>query len=176
MNSNAFYVVDRITGKAGFQNGTASQIGSNSVTDLDLSANSDPYTIVVRTPDTCVLTGAGNDVIWGLSGNNLVDAGSGMNFIFGSKSGNDTFVVDSAAKSTSDTIVGFHHGDCINLDAATDMGWTLNWTNSVIGTVLHATDAVTHAAASITFQGIGSHTMFTTGIGGGGFKTTIAMT
>ena len=133
----------------------------------------DSIAIVAQTPNTFVKNVSGSAAIQLLSGQNVVDAGHGSNFLV-SGTGSDTFFLDGRSSGvTWDTIVGFHAGD-----VATLWGFRPGTTNSVwvenegapghTGLTMHADMAGTgQVTASLTFAGMTSadksHWAVTTG-------------
>ena len=130
----------------------------------------DSLNVTALTSGAFIKTGAGNDAIAVHGGTNVVDAGTGSNFVTGGD-GFDTFYLDarniSAAASAAgpvpgaiwDTIQNFGTGDAATLWSV-GRGAALSWQNNGgavghTGLTLHANKA-NGTEASITFAGIDS--------------------
>lgn len=71
--------------------------------------------IIAGTPNVFVKNFVGDAAVGLLSGQNVVDAGKGSNFLVGG-TGTDVFFLDGrSAAVTWDTVVGFHAGDIVTL-------------------------------------------------------------
>jgi ELWxxDGT repeat protein len=113
-------------------------------------------------PNSFIRTGTGDDAITVFTGNNVVDAYQGSNFLT-SGTGNDTFFVDArGGGSTWDTIVNFTAGDAVTLwgykngtstDGTTDKWYASDGTPGFTGLTVHAKLDGTTINASITFAG-----------------------
>jgi len=95
---------------------------------IDLTPDS--LNIAALTPDMFIHTGAGDDAVALLSGNNVVDGGAGSNFLVGG-SGTDTFFVDARGATAAiwSTVAGFHSGDAATLFGVAPGTQTLTWTD-----------------------------------------------
>ena len=80
------------------------------------------------TPGLFIHTGSGNDAVALLSGTNVVDGGTGSNFLTAG-TGADTFFVDArnAAKDVWTTVSRFHHGDSVTFWGISPASRTFNW-------------------------------------------------
>ena len=130
----------------------------------------DSLNITAMTSNAFIKTGSGNDAIAVHGGTNVVDAGTGSNFVTGGD-GFDTFFLDArnipAASSAAgpvpgaiwDTIQNFGSGDAATLWSV-GRGAALSWQNNGgavghTGLTLHANKA-NGTEASLTFAGIDS--------------------
>lgn len=113
--------------------------------------------IAAQASNVFVHTGDGDDAITVVSGQNVLDAGQGSNFLTGG-SGNDTFFVDGrGGQVTWGTLVNFHPGDTATLWGYTAGTSTFTWADDegaagYTGRTLHA-DLAGGGTASITFAG-----------------------
>ncbi len=119
----------------------------------------DPLAMVAQTPNTFIKCVAGEAAIQLLSGQNVVDAGPGSNFLIGG-TGQATFYLDGRpAGETWDTIVGFHPGDIVTLwgfqSGVSSYWWDDNaGATGYIGRTLRADlTGSGHIEESITFAG-----------------------
>ncbi|MGH3422332.1 MAG: hypothetical protein ACRDOD_22380, partial [Streptosporangiaceae bacterium] len=103
-------------------------------------------------------SGSGNDAISVHGGVNVLDGGTGSNFLTGG-SGTDTFYVDDrlAAADIWTTVVGLHAGDDATVWGITPGNFTLGWVGNdgaagYTGLTLHAT-AAGRPIASLTLTG-----------------------
>jgi Ca2+-binding RTX toxin-like protein len=113
--------------------------------------------IVAQTPNVFIKNVAGSAAVELLSGQNVVDAGHGSNFLLGG-TGTDVFFLDARQPvETWDTIVGFNPGDIATLwgfkDGVSRYWWDDNaGVTGYTGRTLRADLAGTgHIDASITF-------------------------
>lgn len=95
---------------------------------IDLTPDS--LSVTALAPDMFIHTGAGDDAVALLSGNNVVDGGAGSNFLVGG-SGTDTFFVDARGATAAiwSTVAGFHSGDAATLFGVSPGAQTLTWTD-----------------------------------------------
>ena len=115
--------------------------------------------IVTTAPDVFIKSFSGYDAIQLHSGQNVVDAGPGSNFLIGG-TGHDTFFLDgSSGAVTWDTILGFHPGDMVAMfgfhpDVSSyvwqDDDGTAGFTGRTIHADLRGSGMV---SASLTFAG-----------------------
>src|ERR1044071_2926371 len=98
------------------------------------------------------------DAIAVTSGTNVLDGGTGSNFLVGG-SGTDTFFVDDRGASADiwSTVVGFHAGDAATIWGVTPQDFSLDWADGqgaagYTGLTLHAT-AAGKPTASLTLAG-----------------------
>jgi Ca2+-binding RTX toxin-like protein len=115
--------------------------------------------IAVAVPDIFIHTGSGNDAVALLGGQNVVDGGTGSNFLT-SGSGTDTFFVDARAIAADvwSTVVGLHSGDAATLFGISPGTQALTWLDNdgavgAKGLTLHAT-ADGKPTASLTLAGL----------------------
>jgi hypothetical protein len=118
-----FTVADQTTGLTRVANGTpytgpVAGLKTQYVAQSDSAAISvDNLNIVAITPNTFIHTAGGTDAIdvSTVGGKNVLDGGTGSNFLVGGKlgSGSDTFFVDdrNTAADVFSTVVNFHAGD-----------------------------------------------------------------
>lgn len=152
---------------------------TDTTTGLSMAATGHPYTgpvsylmqeIVLLSPDNLAVasampnafihTGSGKDAIdvSRAGGNNVLDGGTGSNYLVGG-SGNDTFFVDDRGPTSSvwSTVVGFHAGDAATVWGVTPQDFALQWQDGqgavgATGLTLHAF-AVGKPDASLTLAG-----------------------
>ncbi len=120
---------------------------------------SDPLAIAAQTPNIFIKSVAGSAAVQLLSGQNVVDAGHGSNFLI-SGTGQDVFYLDDRQPAvTWDTIVNFHSGDIVTLwgyqAGTSSYSWDSNagapgYTGSTMRVDLAGTG---NTEASITFAG-----------------------
>lgn len=74
-------------------------------------------TLLSLTPNAFLVTGPGEDAIQVVGGNNVLDGGTGSNWLVGGTGqGSDTFFTDATLPgATWDTILNFHPGDSVTL-------------------------------------------------------------
>ena len=118
----------------------------------------DSLNINATVPNCFIHTGTGNDAIALLSGTNVVDGGTGSNFL-ASDSGLDTFFVDArnAMRDIWNTVSKFHSGDAVTLWGISPSVNVLSWSDGegaagYTGLTLHAS-AAGRPTASITLAG-----------------------
>ncbi len=118
----------------------------------------EPVAIVARTPNVFVKNFVGDAAVALLSGQNVVDAGKGSNFLIGG-TGDDVFFLDGRSDAvTWNTIVGFNRGDIATLFGfgPTSSYWwdesdgAPGYTGRTLRSDLHNAG---HPTASITFAG-----------------------
>ncbi|MBV9251501.1 MAG: hypothetical protein JO227_19915, partial [Acetobacteraceae bacterium] len=113
--------------------------------------------ISVNTDNWFIHSGSGEDAIAVHGGTNVLDGGTGSNFLVGA-SGSDTFFIDDRGASADiwSTLVNFHAGDACTLWGV-DQSFTLDWEDNqgaagYTGLTLHAMEAGT-PIASMTLAG-----------------------
>ena len=145
------FVTGNVTAYAGPVGGLQHQL-------LMLSA--DNLNITATAPNSFIHTGSGTDAIdvSAIGGNNVLDGGTGSNFLVGGK-GLDTFFVDArgASSATWSTVSGFHSGDAATLWGITPKDFALSWVDGQgavgsQGLTLHAS-AAGKPDASLTLAG-----------------------
>ncbi len=129
-----------------------------------INVTSDSLNISADSPNWFIHSGAGNDAIALSSGTNVVDGGTGSNFLT-SGNGTDTFFVDdrSAPAAIWSTISNFHAGDSVTVWGITPQNFSLSWVNGqgasgYTGLTLHATAAGV-PTASFTLVGFSTADM-----------------
>ena len=140
---------------------TLSQAYSGPVSYLQtqfVDITTDSLNVTAQVPNIFIHTGSGNDAVALLGGTNVVDGGTGSNFLTGG-SGSDTFFVDARAivSDVWSTVSAFHSGDAATLFGITQDIQTLNWLDgdgaaAAKGLTLHATEA-DRPTASLTLAG-----------------------
>jgi len=123
-----------------------------------INITSDSLNISVSTPNWFLHSGSGNDAIAVNGGINVLDGGTGSNFLVGG-SGTDTFFVDDRGPSADiwSTVSGFHAGDAATIWGVTPSNFSLDWADGqgaagYTGLTLHAT-ATGKPTASLTLAG-----------------------
>lgn len=123
----------------------------------------DNLNIVAVTPSSFIHSGSGVDAIdvSGVGGKNVLDGGTGSNFLVGGKAGagTDTFFVDArnAASEIWSTVVNFHAGDAVTVFGLSPSQKTIAYADGqgaagATGLTLHATQAGA-PTASFTLAG-----------------------
>ncbi len=114
--------------------------------------------VVALSPSTFIHTGAGNDAVQVAGGRNVVDGGTGSNFL-SAGGGTDTFFVDdrNAPSDIWSTVTGARSGDDVTVFGVTPTGFALNWADNqgaagYTGLTLHAV-AAGKPTASFTLAG-----------------------
>ena len=155
-----FSILDTTTGVASNVIGTPY---SGPVAGLQwqfITTTTDSLNISATAPNVFIHTGAGTDAIdvSRSNGNNVLDGGTGSNFLVGG-SGNDTFFVDDRGPSSDiwSTVVNFHTGDAATIFGVTPSDFKLAWVDGqgaagYTGLTLHAT-AAGQPTASLTLAG-----------------------
>jgi len=151
-------VVDTTTGQP--VNATASAYSGpvSGLQDQYIYGGSDSVNISVNSDNWFLHGGPGNDAIAVDGGTNVLDGGTGSNFLSGG-SGPDTFFVDdrSPAADIWSTVNGFHAGDAATVFGVTPGAFNLAWVDGqgatgYQGLTLHATAAKV-PTASLTLSG-----------------------
>jgi hypothetical protein len=89
------------------------------ITDQFIDVNPVNLVIAATGPNIFLRSGAGNDALLVVAGRNVLDAGTGSNFMVGGTNSTDTFFVDGRGTGvTWSSIIHFHPGD-----DATIWGW-----------------------------------------------------
>lgn len=119
----------------------------------------DSLNIAASAPNMFIHTGSGNDAVRLLGGTNVVDGGSGSNFMVGGI-GTDTFFVDArgVTANTWSTVSGFHSGDAATLWGISPTSFAISWADSAgavgaKGLTLFAGTAG-HPNTALTFAGL----------------------
>ena len=130
------------------------------LTDELIIATSDKINVTANIPNVFIHTGSGDDAlnVSSASGNNVLDGGTGSNFLVGGN-GMDTFFVDDrvAPADIWSTVVGFGAGDAATIWGVTPQDFDLAWVDGqgaagYTGLTLHAT-AAGKPTASLTLAG-----------------------
>ena len=121
---NNFTLTDTSNGQTSAQTGWAYSGPVAGLTSEYINISEDNLNITAHVPNSFIHSGSGEDAIdvSAVGGTNVLDGGTGSNFLVGG-SGNDTFFCDDRNPSESiwSTLVNFHAGD-----AATIWGVTAN--------------------------------------------------
>ena len=160
-----FSWADTVTHQAGTTSGQTYSGGVNYLQSQYLWSGFDSVNVSTSLPDVFVRGGPGNDALAAQSGSNVIDGGSGSNFLagaLGTDGGSDTFFLDGRGSATTwDTIVNFHPGDAVTLwgfvPGQSTMSWAANdGTGGYTGATIHAATAGagTPTNASVTFTGV----------------------
>jgi hypothetical protein len=134
------------------------------VNQFDASGDADNLAIGANTPNWFIHGGSGNDAIVVSGGTNVLDGGSGSNFLIGASGvdgGTDTFFTDARGNDVVwSTLVNFHGGDYATLwgfdpnvsswhwDGISGAG---DYTGATLRADVHGTGTTD---ASITFAGL----------------------
>ncbi len=115
-------------------------------------------TVAVAGPNWFIHSGSGDDAIAVAGGTNVLDGGTGSNFLTGA-SGADTFFVDARGATAPiwSTVNGFSSGDAATLWGVSKAAFALDWFDDqgapgFTGLTLHAT-AAGKPTASLTLPG-----------------------
>ena len=155
-----FQVYDSTAGTSSAQAGTVYTGPVGGLQHELLLITPDNLAITAAVPNSFIHTGSGTDAIdvSAVSGNNVLDGGTGSNFLVGGK-GLDTFFVDArgASSATWSTVSGFHSGDAATLWGITPKDFALSWVDGQgavgsQGLTLHASGAG-KPDASLTLAG-----------------------
>ena len=130
-----------------------------------VNVTSDDLNAAASTADWFISTGSGNDAIAAFGGSNVLDGGTGSNFLVGASGadgGTDTFFLDGRQSApTWDTIVDFHPGDAATLwgyvPGQSVMAWAADdGAPGYTGATIHASFAGTGTPVngSVTFAGV----------------------
>ena len=165
------YLVTNITtGVSDWENGQAYNGPVAVLQNQFITLTADNVNITATKPSNFIHTGSGDDAIdlslfGGTgSGTNVVDGGSGSNFIKVSAFGSsvDTVFIDNriAATDTWSTVSNFHAGDAVTIYGVTPSAVTLDWEDSqgaagFTGLTLHAIEQG-KPIASLTLVGVTS--------------------
>ncbi len=123
-----------------------------------VTVTADSLNITAHSPNYFIHTGGGNDAVQLLAGTNVVDGGTGSNFMV-SGEGRDTFFIDdrSPASSIWSTVSRFHSGDFVTVFGIGPATAALSWVDNegaagASGLTLHASVAG-RPMASLTLAG-----------------------
>ena len=87
---------------------------------------------ILLTPANLNITASGTDGLTAHGGRNVLDGGTGSNFLTGA-AGEDTFFLDTRGATTDiwSTVVGFGQGDSATVWGVTQEGFTIQWLNDL---------------------------------------------
>lgn len=128
-----------------------------------ISATTDSLNIAPTAPNAFIHSGSGDDAIdvSHVNGNNILDGGTGSNFLVGG-SGGDTFFLDDRGPASDiwSTVVNFHAGDSATIWGVTPSDFTFSWidgqgASGYSGLTLQATAAGVPTAL-LTLAGLAS--------------------
>lgn len=175
----AFSVDDMTTNQASVRSGDAY---TGPVAGLDrqfIAVTPDTLNISANEDNVFIHGGSGNDGMLALGGNNVLDGGTGSNFLTGAVGpGTDTYFVDDRGPSSAiwSTVNGFKPGDSATIWGMTPNDFTLTYADGqgadgYRGMTVHATKAAA-PEASLTLVGyttadIGSRLQISYGTVGG---------
>ena len=155
-----FTQVDTTTNVTTQVNGTPFSGPVSGIQNEYINITADSLNITTTVPNAFIHTGFGTDAIdvSKAGGTNVLDGGTGSNFLTGG-SGTDTFFVDDRGPSADiwDTVVGFHAGDSATIWGVTPQDFGLAFVDGqgaagFTGLTLHAT-ATGKPTASLTLAG-----------------------
>lgn len=121
----------------------------------------DSLNMTAESPNVFLHSGAGEDALQALSGTNVLDGGTGSNFLVGAASGagSDTFFVDDrgANADTWSTMVNFRSGDAVTVWGITPQDFAASGLDGqgaagYTGLTAHITSGG-HPTASLTLPG-----------------------
>ena len=161
VNINNFLFVNSTSGQSGAIPGEAYTGPVGGLVNQLIQITADNLAISATAPNSFIHTGSGDDAIdvSAVSGNNVLDGGTGSNFLVGG-AGLDTFFLDArnAAASTWSTVGNFHSGDAATLWGLTAQSFQYAWADGQgaaghEGLTLHATGNGGQPEASLTLAG-----------------------
>lgn len=151
-------VIDTTTGQAVPATGAAYPGPVPGVQTQYINVSPSNLNISVTTDNWFIHSGSGTDAIAVHGGTNIIDGGTGSNFLTGA-SGKDTFFIDDRGASTDiwSTLVSFGSGDACTFWGVDPSNFSLNWTDNegaagFTGLTLHAS-APGKSTASMTLVG-----------------------
>jgi hypothetical protein len=157
----SFSETDTTTGVSSMQSGAAYVGPVAGLTSAFISTSADNLNITAVTPNSFIHTGSGEDAIdvSKAGGNNVLDGGTGSNFLVGG-SGTDTFFVDDRGASTNvwSTIGNLHAGDQATVWGVTANDFQISMVNGkgasgYTGLTINATEAGDPNVAAVTLAG-----------------------
>jgi hypothetical protein len=155
-----FSVLDTTTNTSFQSNGTPYSGPVAGLQTEFIDTTSDNIDVTANVPNVFIHGGSGEDAInvSHAGGNNVLDGGTGSNFLVGG-SGDDTFFVDDRGPTADiwSTVSNFHAGDAATIFGVTQNGFDTSWVNGqgatgYTGLTLHVT-AAGHPTASLTLAG-----------------------
>lgn len=157
-----FLQTDTVTNVASKPDGVAYSGPVSYLTKQYLYSGSHSVALAAVGPNVFLKGGSGDDALSVVSGQNVLDAGMGSNFMTGG-TGNDTFFVDGRGGAVSwATLVNFHRGDMATMFGFDPTISTMSWSTapegaaSYQGVTIHASLTGGGTNASITFAGADS--------------------
>jgi hypothetical protein len=127
-----FMVSNATTGASTQIAGTTYASAFSGITQSFIQVTPESLNIVSQSPNSFIVTGAGNDVIdvSQTNGNNIIDIGGGSNFLIGG-SGFDSFFVDDRNLTAYawSTVFNFHAGDNLTIWGISPADFALTWMN-----------------------------------------------
>ena len=160
-----FEYVDQATNLSGADGGQAYTGPVSYLQTQFIWPGADSVAITATVPNVFLKGGPADDALAVTSGSNVLDGGTGSNFLngaMGTDGGTDTFFVDGRGSGdTWSTLVNFHVGDAATLWGFVPGQSVMNWaasdgTAGYAGATIHAALAGAGAAAdaSLTFAGM----------------------
>ncbi len=158
---NNFLFVNSTSGQSGAIPGESYTGPVGGLINQLIQVTADSLAISATAPNSFIHTGSGDDAIdvSAVSGNNVLDGGTGSNFLVGG-AGLDTFFLDArnAAASIWSTVGNFHSGDAATLWGLTAQSFQYAWADGQgaaghEGLTLHATGNGVQPEASLTLAG-----------------------
>ncbi|MBV9247810.1 MAG: S-layer family protein [Acetobacteraceae bacterium] len=153
-----FAITDMTTGQSSTTSGT---VYSGPVAGLQkelVMPIADNLNVTAKVDGVFIHSGSGEDALQVHGGTNVLDGGTGSNFLVGA-SGFDTFFVDDRGPTADiwSTVVNFHAGDAATIWGVTPQDFALSWADNqgaagYTGLTLHAT-ASGQPTASLTLAG-----------------------
>ena len=177
--TSSFEYVDQTTNTSGTDDGQAYTGPVSYLQTQFIWPGADSVVITAGVPNVFLKGGPAEDALAVTSGSNVLDGGTGSNFLdgaMGTDGGTDTFFVDGrGGGNTWSTLVNFHVGDAATLwgfmPGQSVMSWSADdGTAGYTGATIHASlaGAGTAVDASLTFAGISladAQSKFTTSTG-----------
>jgi Ca2+-binding RTX toxin-like protein len=159
-STSNFTQVDATTNQTTQVNGDAYNGPVSGLQWQYINITSDNVDITANVPNVFIHSGSGTDAldVSKANGTNVLDGGTGSNFLVGG-SGNDTFFVDDRSPSADiwSTVSGFHSGDSATVWGITPQDFSLSWVDNqgaagYTGLTLHAASPG-KPTASLTLAG-----------------------
>lgn len=158
--SDEFGLTNTSSNQSSMQDGAAYSGPVTGLTSEYINISQDNLNITAKTPNAFIKSGSGEDAlnVQASGGNNVLDGGTGSNFLVGGN-GNDTFFLDdrSASASLWSTLVGFHAGDSATIWGVTANDFSITYADNqgaagYQGLTINATSSTT-PEASLTLAG-----------------------
>lgn len=133
-----YQVTNTSTGVADWENGSAYSGPVLKIQNQFITVTTDSINVTATKLNNFIHTGSGNDAIdvsfFGETGGgtNVLDGGTGSNFLVGNFNSADSFYVDdrAAASNIWSTVVNFHAGDAATIWGITPNDFNLTWLDS----------------------------------------------